>query len=115
MAIDITNYNFTWDGLSAQESLRVYVSEYGENYAERRGRGINPLQSEWSVNFFFVTLPELKSFLSLLRSSASEVFLWRSPISDTAAAYVINSWGVTPSSINLYQVNCTLKSWTGNT
>lgn len=118
MAIDISNadiFKFTWEGLGGEESLRIYTSNFGENYQERRGRGINPIESVWSVNFFFESIEEARGFRDLLRGAASEVFLWKSPLDLAASTYVINSWSIEPTSPILYQFPCSLKSWYGNT
>jgi phage-related protein len=117
-AIDISNidsYPYTYD-FKGSERGRLMISSLGDNYEERKSKGINTIVSSFSVTFFFPLRSQAQEFVSLLRNSvANEAhFLWKAPLSDEIQRFVIDEWEISGESPEFFNIRCTLRRWHGN-
>ncbi|VGQ11689.1 hypothetical protein SB5439_04983 [Klebsiella variicola] len=102
---------------SAEVSYRTRKAQFSDGYAQVAGDGINPKQTNWSLDFVSDEAKTKLITAFLDKHSARKAFKWKTPLGDTqlfrCESYKVTAMGKTsvtlssPQGTNFYSISAT--------
>lgn len=100
---------FSWSprvGAQNDTSLRTRKAQFGDNYAQVSGDGLNPVTPQWSVSFTGdeAYVLAIKAFLT--RHAGWKSFIWKPPL-EPAGLWRSESLQISTHGADLYTLSTT--------
>ncbi|QIG76093.1 minor tail protein M [Rhizobium phage RHph_I4] len=100
---------FIETGSSRDETARVLKAQFGNNYTQRSGDGLNPIDTEMSIVISSITRVDSKTITDFLRERAGyQSFLFTIPGEDTPRQWTCEKWTVSHSTAVHDTISATL-------
>lgn len=80
-------------GFSLESTPKVLSSNFGDNYSQRVGDGINNIGEEWDLTFTNRKLEDADAIISFFtQKRGTEAFLWTPPGETEQVVVLASSW-----------------------